>query len=255
MKQVKYWFGLGIIILFIMYFFSSCNPANILPIEAEEQLGEQMAGSILSQSVEVKDSIILNAVQQISNRLVGNIKGTEYTYKIKVIKGEEVNAFTIPGGNVFVFTGLLKFADKPEQVAAVMAHEIGHVEGKHVTNKIIKELGIQLLFQLITGGDPGILAQVGGVALSTVFDREQEEDADDFALQLLERARIQPQYLAGFFEKLNKEYGGHAKEMEFLMTHPSHESRIEKAKAFKTKGNFTEQEFNLDWEQVKQRVK
>lgn len=228
-------------------------PELALSIENEVKLGNMLADNIL-QSMPVTDSVqgpMDSALVIISERLLSKLSTSPYHYKIKLVKGEEINAFNIPGGRVFVFSGLLKFADTPEEVAAVLAHEIGHGEKRHGVFKMIKEVGITVVLTLITGGDPGIIGSLGRMAASTMFDREQEREADDFALKLLESAGIHPSNVAGFFKKLSKESGDYDKFSELFMTHPNHESRIANAMNYKTGKNFKQIPFELDWGRVK----
>lgn len=106
-------------------------------------------------------------------------------------------------GEVYINRGLISFCDSPEQLAAVLAHEIGHVEKRHTISKLIKEFGIGLLFTIISGGDPFLLTDLFHTTVSTAFDRSYEKEADQFALNLLEEAKISPTAMASFFRKLN----------------------------------------------------
>ena len=136
-----------------------------------------------------------------------------------------------------------------------MAHEIGHVEHRHVVSKLIKELGISLLFTIISGGDPFLLTDLFRNTASTAFDRSYEKEADQFALNLLEEAKISPTAMASFFRKLNRENLGYDEKMEFLMTHPHNNARIKRALNHKTRDAFESQRFELNWEEVVREAK
>lgn len=84
-------------------------------------------------------------------------------------------------------------------MAAVLAQEIGHVEQKHVVDRILKEFSLGILFTVIAGGDAVILQDIFRSLISAKFNRSQEEDADDFALRLLEKSKIRPSHMASFF--------------------------------------------------------
>ena len=146
--------------------------------------------------------------------------------------------------------GLISFCDSSEQLAAVLAHEIGHVEKRHSVSKLIKEFGINLFFTIISGGNTVLLTGLFHATASTAFDRSYEKEADQFALNLLEEAKISPTAMASFFRKLNRENLGYNERIEFLMTHPQNNARIKSALNYKTRDNFESQRFELNWEEV-----
>ena len=221
-------------------------------IEQEENLGDLFKDLIWDQYPTIKDHAADTALQQITDRLILALDSTAYKYQFTIIKSDEVNAFTIPGGNIFVFSGLLETAETPEEVAAVLAHEIGHAEKRHVVSKLLKELSITAIVSILSGGDPSLLTKILKEIIGNSFDREQEEEADKFALQLLEKANIHPKSLAIFFERMNKENLDYDKNLEILMTHPHNDKRIEQARKYRTKNHFKAVPFNIDWKKVQE---
>jgi beta-barrel assembly-enhancing protease len=219
-------------------------------LEQEEKLGDIFKEMIWDQFPTVKDNVADSAIQQIKNRLVLALDTTAYRYQFTIIKSEQINAFTIPGGNIYIFSELIKVAETPEEVAAVLAHEIGHAERRHVVTKLIKELSITAIVSVLSGGDPSLLAQILRDIIGNSFDRKQEEDADKFALELLEKANISPKNLARFFERLNEKDLDYDEDLEILMTHPHNDKRIDLVRKYKTKNNFKPVPFNLDWKKV-----
>ena len=157
--------------------------------EQEEKLGNLFKDLIWDQFPTVKDNAADSALQQIKDRLIKALDTTAYRYQFTIIKNEQINAFTIPGGNIYVFSGLMKAAESPEEVAAVLAHEMGHAEKRHVVTKLMKELSITAIVTILSGGDPSTLAQILKSIIGNTFDREQESKADQFALELLEKAK------------------------------------------------------------------
>src|SRR5690606_24136018 len=120
---------------------------------------------------------------------------------IVVGRNESVNAFALPGGNIVILSGLLEFSENPEEVAAVLAHEMAHVEKRHVVDRLLKEFGMQVVFGVLTGGDLVVLSEISRTVTSTFFDRRQEEEADEFALELLHRCNISPRALGTLFRR------------------------------------------------------
>lgn len=223
----------------------------LLSIEQEVILGEKMEKIFFDNHQEVNIKVIDSALWVILTRLEKQIEQSEYDYIIKVIDSPEINAFTIPGGRIYINRGLISFCDSPEQLAAVLAHEIGHVEKRHTVSKLIKEFGINLLFTILSGGDMILTRDLFHEAASTAFDRSYEKEADQFALELLEKAKISPAAIASFFRKMNRENLGYDEKIEFLMTHPHNNARIKRSLNHKTKDNFTTEKFVLNWEEVK----
>jgi predicted Zn-dependent protease len=224
-----------------------------LSIDKEEKLGKIIVDNLLADKSKIhllNHPHVDSAVAVISKRLTDSLGVTDYEYKIKVIEGPVVNAFTLPGGNIFIYSGLIKFSEHPEEVAAVLAHEIGHAEKKHVVKKLIKELGIAVLFSVLGKGDAIVLGEISKTITSTVFDRTQEKEADDFAFSLMEKSSINPKALATFFRKLNRENGIYNENLEILMTHPNTNSRIKASLEYKTAVGFKAKNFVLNWPSV-----
>lgn len=237
----------------------TCQKPDLqISIDNEEKLGDLIVNEVFLADKRIKiihTPQLDSAMFCITKKLLDNIGLTDYEYKIQVINDESVNAFTLPGGYIFVNQGLVDFAEHPEELAAVLAHEIGHAEKRHVVAKLIKEIGVALLFTVVGGGDNIILGEIGRTALSSVFDRQQEEEADMFALNLLEKSSINPAVIATFFRRLNNEIGGYNENLEILMTHPHNNSRIKSALEYKTSEGFKSEEFDLDWQAVKASLK
>lgn len=107
-----------------------------------------------------------------------------------------------------------------------------------------------MLFTIISGGDPFLLTDLFHTTVSTAFDRSHEKEADQFALNLLEEAKISPTAMASFFRKLNRENFGYDERIEILMTYPQNNARIKSALNHKTRDDFESQRFELNWQEV-----
>jgi predicted Zn-dependent protease len=220
--------------------------------EQEEKLGDLFKDMIWDEFPTVKDNAADSALKQITDRLIQALDTTHYRYEFTIIKNEQINAFTIPGGNIYVFSELMKVAETPEEVAAVLTHEIGHAEKRHVVTKLMQELSMTAIIGVLSGGDPGVLTEVLKNIIGNSFSRSQEEEADKFALELLEKAGISPKNLARFFERLNEKDLDYDENLEILMTHPHNDKRIDQARRYKVKNGFEPKPFNIDWEKVQE---
>jgi len=223
------------------------------PVESEIALGERIFENLVEDDpnfVVMEDSTVNHAVRVIANRLLDSIGLTEYDYNIVVSKDEGINAYALPGGNIVILSGLIAFAESPEEVAAVLAHEMGHVEERHVVNRLIKEFGLQILFSIMAGGDAVVLGEVSKTAASTYFDRKQEEEADAFSMDLMYRSKLDPRALAVFFRRLKREYQIDF-ELEMFQTHPRINARIKHALEYPVEEGYAFEPIPLDWEEVR----
>lgn len=244
-------FGL---IWLVFSLFSYPDDPRIISEQREEQLGNAYMDLILLNPMfeELKISRVDSAVRVIGDRLIDALEHSDYEYQFVVFGNEMINAFTVPGGNILISSSLIAFCDTPEELAAVLAHEMAHVEKRHVISRLVKELGIEIL----TSGDQFVLGEISGMLSSTSFDRKQEQEADLFAAQLLESASIEPRTLATFFRKLEQETDRTLlRDFEIVSTHPNFSSRIREALNYIPAESFREEKIDLDWEGIKAELK
>ncbi|MEZ4721922.1 MAG: M48 family metallopeptidase [Flavobacteriales bacterium] len=235
--------------------FSFDSDVFDMSIEQEEKLGEFILDNILDDAEEIENPFVDSVMWEIESRLLNKIGTTEYEYRFKLVDDPLVNAVTLPGGNIIVFRGLLDFAETPEEVAAVLAHEIAHVEKRHVVQKLVTELGLTFLVTVITGGDATLIHEISRTLISGVFSRSQESEADEYGMNLMLKAQIDPRSLAAFFRKLNRENMGYDEHLEWLMSHPHNNARIKSSLEFEVPDSFVSQPINVDWEAVQEELK
>ncbi len=205
---------------------------NFYSIEKEIALGKQLATEVERQARIVDDPIVAEYVSRIGQNLVRN-SDAKVPFTIKVIDGEEVNAFALPGGFFFVYTGILMKADNEAEMAGVMAHEIAHVAARHGTRQatkgqIINYGTIPLIFM---GGIAGYAIRQGASLAIPMgflkFSRNDESEADLLGLQYMYKAGYDPNCFVDFFEKIQslekKKPGTVAK---VFGTHPPTDDRI-----------------------------
>ncbi len=209
---------------------------NFTSIEEEMQLGRGLAADIERESRLVTDSVITEYVNRIGQNLVRN-SDAEVPFTIKVIDSTEINAFALPGGYLYINTGLILAADEEAELAGVLAHEIAHVTARHGTesqakSQIISLASIPLIF---LGGVPGLAArQVAEFAIPMTFlkfSRGAEEEADYLGTQYMYRAGYDPAAMITMFEKLQaQQKSSPGKVSGLFSSHPATASRIEKTK-------------------------
>jgi len=142
-----------------------------------------------------------------------------------------INAFAIPGGHVFVYTGLLKAAKSGAEVAGVLAHEIGHITMRHGAKQLMKAEAVNVVNQVLFGDDSASIAkavaQICESLLFLKFSRENEYEADSCAVAYTVAADYSPYGTKYFFETLMKKYGGGMGPFEVVSTHPDTQKRID----------------------------
>lgn len=157
----------GIIwVSFIYFSWDWDTDVTTLSVEKEEKLSDYLIENIFDRYTEISNSYVDTAMQVITERLLESLDSSDYDYKIWVLNSSEVNAFATLGGNIFVFSGLFDFVESPEELSVVLAHEIGHVEQRHVVDKLTQQLGLEVLFSIITGGDPILLSEVSKILVT-----------------------------------------------------------------------------------------
>jgi predicted Zn-dependent protease len=208
---------------------------NFYSLEKEIALGKSLAQDVERQARIITDPVISEYVNRIGQNLVRN-SDAKVPFTIKVIDGEEVNAFALPGGFFFVYSGLIMKADNEAELAGVMAHEIAHVAARHGTRQatrgeIANLATIPLIFM---GGWTGYGIQQAASILVPVgflkFSRGFESEADMLGLEYMYKAGYDPTAFVDFFEKietLEKQKPGTLSKV--FSSHPMTDDRIKAA--------------------------
>ena len=225
--------------------------------EQENKLGDLLMEQLKKTSKRVTNDSVNFAVNQIVKQICTANNIDQKNIKSVVLVNSNVNAFALPGDHLVVLTGAITYCKTPEELAGVMAHEIAHIEKDHVMKKLIKEVGISMLF-VIAGGEGTfeIINQVLKLVSSSAFDRDQETEADLYAVKLLTKAQINPSGLADFLFRLSGEQGDLSDDFEFLSTHPGSAERTETilSEIKKNPSNFKPLEVG-NWEEIKELAK
>jgi Zn-dependent protease with chaperone function len=204
----------------------------------EEKLGELLIESYLLGEQECRDADKKYLVDKLVEKLSVHLDSSQYTYRIKLVETKEVNAYSFPGGYIVINTGLIDFCQSSKELAAVIAHEMGHNEHHHVVKSIARDIGLAMLLSTV-GSDSNQLRELMSRLISNQFSRDQEADADAFAVDLLLKAGIDPEPMAQFFERMLESRPEFMEELEFLATHPADGKRVQQIRAL-SKGKVIE---------------
>jgi beta-barrel assembly-enhancing protease len=211
---------------------------NLISIEEEWQLGNQLSQDVEKQ-VRLNNDPAVNAyVRDMGQKIVAQAAPpfNQLPWNFHVVQDDAINAFAIPGGHVYVNTGLIKNANTASELAGVMAHEISHVLARHSTEQLSRQYGLSVIAGAVLGQNPGQLTQiaaqiVAGGALAR-FSREAEREADNIGIQAMAAAGYNPRGMAAMFETLLAQRQGQPGRLEqFFSTHPLTEERVRDARS------------------------
>jgi Zn-dependent protease with chaperone function len=208
--------------------------------EDDVKVGRQASGEIERQIRLFRDGQTADYIQRVGQGLVEAIpdefQHRAFQYDFKVVEAKEINAFALPGGPMYVNTGMILAAKDEGEMAGVMAHEIAHVALRHGTAQATKAAPYQTLGALgqiagavlggALGGIVGTGAQVGAGAYLLKFSREYETEADILGAQILARAGYDPRDLAEMFKTIQEQGGGGGP--EWLSSHPNPANRYQR---------------------------
>jgi predicted Zn-dependent protease len=245
----------GVVTLLVL---ASCGSGGGLgggsiSLDEEWQLGNQMAAQVAQQVHIVNDPQALAYIRDVGERLHAQTSIANRPFEFEIVDDPSVNAFSIPGGHVYVNTGLIGTAGKADELAAVLAHEISHITQRHVIKQAEKQQQISVLGAILLGQNAGALqtlvAQVLAGGAMARFSRADEKEADDKGLELMVRAGYDPHGMLDFFQRLVAlEKGGNSSAARFFADHPGTQDRIDDisgriAKMAKTSGIVDEPDF------------
>ncbi len=207
---------------------------NMFSPQQDVQIGQQLSRQAQRQLPLLNDPRVDNYLNQLGQRLAAHAPGYRFPYQYRCVNSEQINAFALPGGFVYINRGVIEAADDEAQLAGVMAHETSHVALRHGTNQASKAYAWQMPFSILGGvmGNSvgGVLAQLGGgFVLNSVFlkySRTDESQADILGTQILYDSGYDPRGMAQFLEKI--EGMSRSQPVEFFSDHPSPAHRVER---------------------------
>ncbi|MEY4546729.1 MAG: hypothetical protein RL685_2924 [Pseudomonadota bacterium] len=215
------------LLLIWLAYAASDKLADALPARFDAELARPFWAQLEASPERCRAGSAPQYLDALVQPLLSAAGDSPFEYRFLVLKDPVVNAFALPGGYVVVNLGLLQAAQSGEEVAAVLAHEISHVQLRHGSRRLLRTLGGSLVLSWLLGSsDPGVLIGALRELESKRHDRGEEADADTEGLALLASAGISPQGMASFFERLAQQ----ASPPALLSTHPDPGTRAERAR-------------------------
>jgi len=198
--------------------------------DKETRMGERMAAGIEKQFKIIEDVDVNERVEKILDRIVAVCDRKDILYFIKVLDEEDINAVSLPGGYVYVFKGLIDKVKSDDQLAGVIAHEVGHINARHAVKRLQASYGAILLQALSIETESADVAAGVGLAINSMFSEYSQQDefqADDLGVKYMKKAGFDPNAMVEFLEILRLEQEkAPVRSYSYWRTHPHLSMRI-----------------------------
>ncbi|MCD8497782.1 MAG: M48 family metalloprotease [Alphaproteobacteria bacterium] len=233
-----------------LLFLESCsvNPATgrqqftgLMSPAQENQVGSSEHEKILQEFGAYTENGVDRYVSEVGARVTANTERPDVTYKFTVLDSDIVNAFALPGGYIYVSRGLLALANSEAELAAVLAHEAGHITGKHSAERysrgVVTSLGASILSAAIDKTGVSQALGIGSDLYMKSYSRDQENEADTLGIRYLTRAGYDPSAMTSFLANLQNSSAledriagnGPSSPIEgYFSTHPATQDRVNK---------------------------
>lgn len=203
---------------------------QLLPVEQENELGAQLAAELELELTMHPNAEVQSYISALGDQVVAVAADADpaITFRFHVVQDDDtINAFAIPGGYIYLYTGLLLAAESEAEVMAVLAHEVSHVTQRHVAERLVAAVGLETAIAMALGNDPSavteMVAQIAGNGALLRHSRTAETEADEVGFGYQVGAGYDPQGFIDFFEKLT----GGPRQPEFFSSHPNPDNRID----------------------------
>lgn len=217
----------------------------LIPKSVEVKLGQLVVDEMANEFAQCEDKAALASLQKITKRLTVASGEKDANPQIYLFKSSEPNAFSLPGQKIAVLSAFLNDASSENEIAAVMAHEMGHMAKRDSLEAYIQSQGIGIIVSLISSsGSYGGVAEFASFMQSMNYSRQKEFRADEYGAKLLMKAGYSPEGLSSFLLRADKKegiglLGKSAEYVEFLSTHPDTKERVSRIKSYTKKSAVT----------------
>ena len=221
-------------LVYITDFSPARSLAKLMPREARVTLGREVVRSMSGGRRVCTQAAGKAALETLAKRL-SEAAGRKADFAVSVVDADVVNAFAAPGEQIVIMRKLLETSDSPDEVAGVLAHEMGHGLDLHPETGIIRSVGLMAATEFILGGTGGSLANIGLYLAQLGYSRQAERQADLHAIAILKRSGISTQGIMNFFKRMARMSGEERdaksrksadEALDMLRTHPSTAERL-----------------------------
>ncbi|MGH1418378.1 MAG: M48 family metallopeptidase [Hyphomicrobiaceae bacterium] len=249
--------------------------ASALPYDVRQAMGRGVMVSMVEEYETCETPDGTAALNRLKQKL-RKADGSKTDYNIYVLNWQIDNAFATPGENIVLARGILDHAQSADELAGVLAHEMGHSISRHPETGIVRSVGLAAAVQLMFGGSYSTVTSAASALAQLSYSRDAEREADDHALRILDNANISRKGLISFFQRMHfadptktkgsdkkdagqaekkksSEDNRSAKAFEFFSTHPATKARIQK---MESDGDYNDQGTkpamsDADWQAIR----
>lgn len=184
----------------------------------------------------VRDQVAVAYLNRLGREVAARTELGRLPWDFGIVEDKTLNAFNLPGGLVYVHTGLIDRAETLDRFTGVLAHEVAHGAARHGTQLMTRAWGYGMVASLVLGNDPGLkerlVAQLVGTGILRNYGREAEREADRLGIDYMYQAGYDPRGMPDFFRVLLAERGSRPSGIEqFFSSHPVTEERIQRTEA------------------------
>lgn len=228
-------------VVFVVLFIGGCTEFNpvtqqqeiiLYSSDREVNIGKNVARQVEKEYELVINPLVVERIDKIARKIIAVAERRDIEFYVRTIKakeeekedGADINAFSLPGGYVYLYDGLVDFADNDDQLACVIAHEIGHIVAKHGIKRLQAQMGYTLLALASMGvGDAELARGVNAAFVSALVAYSQEDEflADKLGIRYAQRAGYNPRAMIEFLQKLkDKQRKDPLRAKSIFRTHP-----------------------------------
>ncbi len=211
--------------------------ASAMTIQEERELGEKVLQEVRKIWPIVQEPAVKDYATRVGKRILSTMETQPFDYQFYVLNTPDINAFAVPGGKVFLNSGLILMVESEDELAGVVAHEIGHVVARHIAKQSDQslKLGLATLGAMLAGillgpqaaAAIGVTSSAAGGALMLKYSRENEEESDYLGLKFMERAGYDRAAMISMLKKIRRVSGpAYSDPPPYLLTHPAIEQRM-----------------------------
>ncbi|PIP06736.1 MAG: hypothetical protein CO012_07525 [Syntrophobacterales bacterium CG_4_8_14_3_um_filter_49_14] len=225
--------------IIVLYLFQTAELAHgAFTIDDEKKLGKEFFEKLEQSGALIQDPKVNSYIDRLGNRILSNSQKAPFNFRFSIIKSSAINAFATPGGYVYVNRGLINLVESESQLAGVLAHEIAHVNARHIADIIDKSKKVSIgtlaaiLAGAFLGGGGDVAAAVTSFAMATAtalnlnYSREHEEEADRLGISYLVSAGYEGKAMLDFL-KIMRRYEFYSNSVpSYFLTHPGTDERI-----------------------------
>ena len=224
-------------ILCLALLFPAPRGAFGLSLDDEAALGQKYLAILHQQFDFVDDEFATGYINALGQYLTKPLETKYFPFRFYIVKSSDLNAFAVPGGYVFVYSGLIEAADQVDELASVICHEMGHISARHIAYQIeqSKKLNMMalagVLAGILVGGEAGGAIMAGTLAagqqMQLNYSRDDERQADQLGVKYMEESGFDPSAEITIMKKLTESsWGSVSKIPNYLLTHPSGPERM-----------------------------